>query len=189
MAAIAETVFSDYEVREMRMILGADTVGIVKCIGSVEEESEVRKTTKKCRGVVSKSRTRGTGSGTIKVTMHIPYALYIKIAGMDNAGLVEGVHAYGRDSIHPEFCLTSDVYDEDDIEKYKAWPRCVLNTGPMNKVENGAEEVAEIEAEISYMPDEFGLGMYEALASDLSTDVKAKWLNAFEPSLVRVVEA
>ena len=186
MAAIVETVFSEYEVREMHMLFGSDT-GIVKCIGSVEEESTALKITKKCRGVVAKSRTRGTGNGTLKVTMHIPWALYVKISGMESKELVEGVYGYGRSSIHPEFILTADVYDEDDVEKFKAWPRCVLNTGPTRKVENGAEEVAEIEAEIAFMPDEYGFGVYEALADEIDAEVKGKWLEAFEPSLVRSV--
>lgn len=188
MVAIAETVFSEYEVRSMNMLFGSDT-GTIHCIGSVEEESEVIKITKKCRGVVAKSRTRGTGNGTLKVTMHIPWALYVKVSGMESDDLIEGVYAYGQSSIHPEFCLTADVYDEDDIEKFKAWPRCVLSTGPARKVENGSEEVAEIEAEISFMPDSYGIGVYEALASDIAADVKGKWLNAFEPSLVHVVKA
>lgn len=188
MAAIKETVFSEYEVRVMKMLFGAD-IGTINCIGSVEEESEVIKIVKKCRGVVAKSRTRGTGNGNIKVTMHIPWALYVKISGMESEDLIEGVYGYGRSSIHPEFCLTADVYDEDDIEKFKAWPRCVLSTGPARKVENGAEEVAEIEAEIAFMPDSYGYGMYEALAADLTQEVKTKWLDAFDPSIVHVSEA
>lgn len=186
MAKIEETVFSEYEVRQMNMLFGAE-IGTVNCIGSVEEESEVIKIIKKCRGTVAKSRTRGTGNGTVKVTMHIPWVLYIKASGMENDDLVEGVYGYGRSSLHPEFCLTADVYDEDDIEKFKAWPRCVLSTGPARKVENGAEEVAEIEAEISFMPDSYGMGVYEALASELSEDVKSKWLEEFEPALVHKI--
>lgn len=188
MAAIADTVFSEYEVRVMKMILGAE-IGTVNCVGSVEEESEVIKITKKCRGVVAKACTRGTGNGTLKVTMHIPWALYVKISGMESDELIEGVYGYGRSSLHPEFVLTADVYDEDDVEKLKAWPRCVLSTGPARKVENGAEEVAEIEAEIAFMPDTYGFGVYEALAADITQEVKGKWLEAFDPSIVHVVKA
>lgn len=195
--AITETVFSEYEVRRLHMIFPAlsDTeqpeVGTIKCIGSMEEASEVKKVTKNCRGVPAKVRTRGTGTGTLKLTLHMPWALYVRVQALDgDKKLIEGVNAYGRSSLHPEFCLTADVFDEDDVEKFKAWPRCNATTGPARKVENGAEEVAEIDMELSFMPDDYDNGMYEALASDLKDEtVKTKWLKEFDPSMVHVTEA
>jgi hypothetical protein len=195
--AIAETVFSEYEVRRLHMIFRAlseteqPEIGTIKCIGSMEEASEVTKTIKKCRGVVCKTVTRGNGTGTIKLTVHMPWALYVRYNALDaDKDLIEGVNAYGRKSIHPEFCMTADVFDEDDVEKYKAWPRCNATSGPARKIENGAEEVAEIDLEVAFMPDEYDNGMYEALASDLKDEtVKSSWLKAFDPSMVHVTEA
>ena len=135
--AITETVFSEYEVRRLHMIFPAlseteqPEVGTIKCIGSMEEASEVKKVTKNCRGVPAKVRTRGTGTGTLKLTLHMPWALYVRVQALDgDKKLIEGVNAYGRSSLHPEFCLTADVFDEDDVEKFKAWPRCNATTGP-----------------------------------------------------------
>ena len=54
--------------------------------------------------------------------------------------------AYGKNSLHPTFTITADVYDEDDVRKLKAYPMCTMSTGPARKVENGADEVAEVEA-------------------------------------------
>ena len=103
--------------------------------------------------------------------------------------LADGVYGYGRNSIHPEFSLTADVFDEDDVEKFKAWPKCVMNAGPANKVENGSEEVAEVEAEIAFAPDDNGFGHYEALSAGLAENIKSKWLTSFTPDLVKKVMA
>ena len=185
MAKIKETVFSEYEARTLYAKVGEDDACPIKCTGSIEEESEVITISKKCRGVVSKKRTRGTGGGTLKVSAHMPYELYVKLMGMDSAALADGVYGYGRASVHPEFTLTGDVFDEDDVEKLKAWPRCVMNAGPANKIENGSEEVAEVEMEIGFMPDENGFGHYEALAEGLASGIQTKWLESFTPSLVK----
>lgn len=187
MAAVNETIFSEYDVKVLNFIFGtgeAKEVWPVKVVGKLEEESEIRKLIKKGRGVRIKNRTWGTGAGTLKLTAHMPYGLYVKLHGMDGEKLADGVHAYGRNSKHPEACVTGDVFDEDDVEKLKAWPKCVVSTGPARKVENGAEEVAETELEIGFGPDEEGNGMYEALADEVTEPIKAGWMESFAPALV-----
>ena len=190
---LEKTVFSEYEVKQLNCIFGTGenaVVGTIDCLGNLEEESEVRSMIKRCRGVTNKKRTWGTGSGTLKATMHVPWALYVKMMGMEDESLASGVYGYGRYSKHPEFTLTADVFDEDDVEKLKAWPKCTASTGPARKVENGAEEVAEIEAEIGFAPDEYGVGVYEALAADITDKaIVDAWLEAFTPELVRVPKA
>ncbi len=89
MSAIADTVFSEYEVRQMNVIVADKQVGTIKGIGSLEEEAEVKIVVKKCRGTVAKTRTRGTGAGTHKVTMHIPLAIYNKNLNMDQSEVAE----------------------------------------------------------------------------------------------------
>jgi hypothetical protein len=104
--------------------------------------------------------------------------------------VIEGVMAYGINSKHKNFACTQHVFDEDGEEKFKAYPKCIVETGVARKIENGAEEVAEIELEVSLMPDEYGNCVYEALASELSDEtVKTKWMTAFEPSMVQVKSA
>ena len=186
--AVIETVFSEYDVKLMNFIFctgESKEVWPVKVIGKLEEESEVRKMVKKGRGVPFKKRTWGTGSGTLKLKAHMPYGLYIKLHGMDATDLADGVSAYGRDSRHPEAVVTADVLDEDDVEKFKAWPCCVVSTGPARSVENGAEEVAETELEIGFSPDDTGRGMYEALAEGLTTAIKSGWMSSFTSTLVK----
>lgn len=182
-------VFSDFEVDQIGIkFVDEETYESANCVGSMEEEMESKTVTKSCRGVIIKERTRGTGRGTLKISWHIPWAIYTKFFGMEHDDLLEGVKAYGRNSVHKEFSLTAHVVDEDGEVKYKAYPKCtVANAGPVRKIENGAEEVAEFETEISVTPDEHGYGMYEALDSELTDEsVKGTWMTAFTPDLVQI---
>jgi hypothetical protein len=105
---------------------------------------------------------------------------------MNRENLVEGVKAFGQGSSHPEFSITQKVVDEDDEIKFKAYPRCILESGPKRPVENGQEEVPELELTIGLLPDENGECMYEALENDLDKEIAGKWMTEFEPSLVQV---
>lgn len=188
MAGITEKVFSEAEVRKIGIKIGeAEKADINECVGTWEEELEVKTVTKKCRGVVSKSRTKGTGNGTIKASMHMAQDLFAEMYGMKQEGLKDGVIAYGTKSLHPVFCVTALVLDEDDNEKLKAYPNCTIQTALTRKVENGAEEIAEIELELAITPDEEGNGMYEAVVTDLTDEeLKTKWLESFTPELVKL---
>lgn len=188
MAGITEKVFSEAEVRKIGIKIGeAAKADINECVGTWEEELEVKTVTKKCRGVASKSRTKGTGNGTIKASMHMAQDLFAEMYGMKQKGLKDGVIAYGTKSLHPVFCVTALVLDEDDNEKLKAYPNCTIQTALTRKVENGAEEIAEIELELAITPDEEGNGMYEAVVTDLTDeDLKTKWLESFTPELVKL---
>ena len=182
-------VFSDFEVKQIGFkFKSADSYNVAKCVGSLEEEMESKVITKSCRGVVVKKIVKGTGNGTLKVTLHMPWDIYTTAYGMNLDTLIEGVKAYGRNSVHESFSTVLDVEDEDGAEKLKAYPNCIMETGVTRKIENGAEEVAEVELEISTMPDEYGNGMYEALADELKDEtVKDKWLTEFTPAMVQTV--
>lgn len=178
---------SDFELDQMGIKFdGEETYVNVNCVGSIEEEMEVKTVTKSCRGVVAKERSKGTGRGTLKLSAHIPWDVYTKAYGMNLESLKEGVKAYGRNSIHKGFSLVGHVLDEDGNEKFKAYPSCMISTGVVRKIENGAEEVAEMELEIGVTPDEYGNGLYEAAADELTDEtVKTTWMTAFTPALVQ----
>ena len=184
-------VYSEYELREMGIKTeGSEAFVAANCVGSCEEELDTKVITKSCRGVVSKKVVKGAGTGKLKISMHMPYDLYTDVYGMNLDTLIKGVKAYGINSKHKEFATTQHVFDEDGIEKFKAYPKCIIETGVVRKIENGAEEVAEIELEVSLMPDEFGNCEYESLADELDDEtVKTKWMTAFEPSMVQVASA
>ncbi len=191
MAGITEKVFSEAEARKVGIRIGTATKADVnECVGTWEEELTQKTITKKCRGVVSKSRTKGTGNGTIKATLHMAQDLFAEMYGMKQTGLKDGVIAYGTKSLHPEMCVTVLVLDEDDNEKLKAYPNCSIQSALSRKIENGAEEISEIELEIAVRPDAEGNGLYEAIISDLTDeDLKTKWLEEFDPAMCKVVAA
>ena len=181
---------SEFEVKKIGFKFeGTEAYKSVECIGSMEEDMAVKTVTKKCRGVVRKKRSRGTGEGTIKLTVHIPYAIYVEAFGMDLDSLKEGVYAYGQNSKHKNFAMVADVEDEDGNEKLKAYPNAAMNTGVVRKIENGAEEVAELELEVGVMPDEYGNGLYETLVEEGDEETANEWMTAFTPEMVQVESA
>ena len=186
-----ENGFSDFEVKDSSIKFeGDETATKMGCVGSFEESMNSKTVTKKCEGVVVKTVTRGDGTGELSLSLHMRYDLYLKSFGMASDGLIDGVYAYGRDSIHKPFTLTCRVLDEDGVEKLKAYPNCIISSGKAMKVENGAEEVAEGEITISVMPDENGNGVYEAITSKITdSTVKTDWLTNFTPDLVKKVSA
>ena len=183
---------SEFEIDQIGIKFAGEsgTYQTVECIGSCEEEMTVKTVTKSCRGVVKKKRSKGTGEGTLKLSAHIPYALFAEAYGMNLDSLKEGVKAYGQNSVHKVFSLVAHVVDEDNNEKLKAYPNCTITTGVVRKVENGAEEVAELELEIGVMPDDYGNGLYEAACDELTDEsLKNTWMTAFTPALVQVASA
>lgn len=184
-------VFSEYELREMGVkFKSGENYIAANCVGSCEEELNVKIITKMCRGVVFKKTVKGAGDGKLTISMHLPWEIFTQAYGMNLETLVEGVKAYGEFSRHESFSITQHVFDEDNEEKFKAYPNCIIETGVARKIENGAEEVAEVELEVSLQPDEYGNCVYEALASELQDEtLKTNWMTKFEPSMVQVASA
>ena len=186
-----ETVFSEYEIKNSAIKINGDSSGTfvkVGCVGSIEEALDCITVTKKCEGVVKKTVTKGAGTGEAKISLHINYNLYVSLFGMDQDGLKEGVYAYGTGSRHKEFTYVAEVVDEDGNKKYIAYPKCSVKTGPGNKIENGSEEVQEIEMTFSLYSDENTNCKYECPVVELGEDIdglKTKWMTAFTPDLVK----
>lgn len=186
------SVFSKYELRKMGVKMAKATENIFKsadCVGTFEEELNVIIVKKMCRGVEVKTRPRGAGTGTVTASMHIPYDIYCDLFDMGGRDdLAEGVQGYGQNNYHQEFAIVADVYDEDGNELLLAYPRCIMQTGPNTNIENGAEEVAEIEVEISLMPDEDGYCRYECVVDDLPEGTQITpdaWMSEFTTAMVR----
>lgn len=187
-----DQIYSEFEVKNTSIKFNGteETAEKVGCVGTLEETMKVKTITKKCEGIVTKTVIKGDGTGELKITAHMRYDLFLKSYGMLSDGFKTGVYAYGRDSIHKPLCLTCEVFDEDGVKKYKAYPNCVVSSGMARKIENGAEEVAEMELTLSVMPDELGNGMYEAIDSEsLDETLKSKWMTDFNAELVKQVQA
>ena len=179
-------VFSDFEIDQMSVKFAEATAAVsMNCVGSVEEELTAKAITKSCRGVVVKKVVKGTGEGTLTISAHVPYEIFKEAFSMVLDTVKDGVLAYGSNNRHKNFILTMHIVDEDGAEKYKAYPNAIFNARPTISVENGAEEVAEVELEIAVMPDEYGNGMYEALAEGLDEAIKTAWMNNFTSALVQ----
>ena len=184
-------VFSEYEMKEISMkFIGEETASRAGCLGSLEETLDSKTITKKCEGVEQIVAVKGTGKGELKISIHIPYEIYLKMYGMKLDSLIKGVNGYGQSSIHGKFSITGKVYDEDGICKLKAYPNCIIKDGISRKIENGSEEVAEIDLTVGVNPDEEGFGMYEAPVDDLDTTKKdefiTNWMTKFTTDLVHI---
>lgn len=181
-------VFSDFELDQFAIkVAGDNAFERDDCVGSLEEDLEAITVTKKCRGIIRKSRTRGSGSGTLTISMHVKKHLADKISGMYSEGLTDGVVGYGAVSIHPEFVAVARVKDEDGIIKYKGYPKCTLTKRPTISIENGAEEVAEVEMEIALAADDYNLCMYEAIEEELTGNqlTPENWMTDFSSELAQ----
>ena len=182
MSFSANDVYSYFECDQLAMKVTGDNDYIRDdCIGTLNVERETKTVTKKCRGVTKKRKTKPTGNGTITLKMHIKMALYRKINNMINTGLQPGVYAFDNTSAMPEFSLAARVKDEDDNIMFLGFPRCKIEEINALEIENGAEEVAEVEMKISYMPDDYNKGEYQALAVELTGQVltTSNWMTTF----------
>lgn len=175
-------VYSYFECDQLAMkVAGDEAYTRDDCIGSLNVERETKTVTKSCRGVVKKRKTKPTGNGTIELKLHMKLALYRRINAMTNEGLQPGVYAFDNTQSMPELALTARVKDEDDNIMFLGYPRCKVEEINKLEIENGAEEVAEVAMKLSYMPDDFNKGEYQALEAELTGDVlNAKnWMTAF----------
>ncbi len=186
-----ETIYSRFEIKKSKIKVANDTkVYSLNCVGKLDTELNMKTITKSCAGVVKKKRNRGAGDGTATLSLHIPYELYRKIYGMDVEGLIDGVSAYGSASVHKEFSFTGVVLDEDGVELLIALPICMASSGPKQSIENGAEEVVEVEIEMDLMPDEFDFCEYEIPSAELPESItEEKWLTEFTPSMLQAPKA
>ena len=157
------------------------------CVGSIEVERETKTVTKSCRGVVKKRKTKPTGNGTITLKLHIKLVLHRKLTAMTNEGLQPGVYAWDNTVPMPEASITARVKDDDNI-MFLAYPRTKVEELNTLSIENGAEEVAEVEIKLSYMPDDYNKGEYQALKDELTGNVLTpeNWMTTFSSEMAQI---
>ena len=183
MATTAETVFSEFFLNRLGIKpAGAEDITVTDCVGSLEEEMETRTVTKSCRGRVKKSRTKGS-SGTLKITAHMPYQLYLAVFGMDGDKYATGVYAYGAETMHKECLITAEVFDEDDNVQYRAYP-CATPTTKKVAINDDDTEVAMVELEFTITADENEEIVYQALKEDVSAEIASAWMSDWAQTLI-----
>jgi hypothetical protein len=188
MSFSSSEVYSPYEVDQLAIkVAGDESYTRDDCVGKLTVERETKTVTKSCRGVVKKRKTKATGNGTVTLSMHVKLALYRKINGMTNSGLQPGVYAFDNTVAMPEVSILARVKDEDDNIMYKAFPRCKVEEINTMEIENGSEEVKEVEMKLSFMPDDYNKGEYEALAEELTGSVlnADNWMTSFSSALAQ----
>ncbi|MED3799814.1 phage tail protein [Lysinibacillus capsici] len=163
------------------------------CVGTIEGESEIVAIIKRCEGVEKKRKPK-VSKMTITISAHVRLAAQRRIFGISADGLKPGVYKYGADSIGDTFVLTAVGIDEfEDEEKLIAFSNCSANTGLTLSIENGAEEVAEIELEFTALVDDKRGIYYETYISELADEGKEEfitnWKTNFTPELVLAIPA
>ncbi|EAG8839284.1 phage tail protein [Listeria monocytogenes] len=158
------------------------------CLGSIEGETELLELVKKCGGVETKKKTTPQKM-SLTLNGHVKVPVLRDIFGLSNEGLKAGVYSYGADSLSKPFVLTADVLDEFEAQtKLIAFSNCVAATGLKITVENGADEVAEVELEFTAMIDDNRKCYYEAIISELDEADKdafvKQWHTNFTPDMV-----
>lgn len=175
-------VYSYFEADQLAIkVAGENSYVRDDCVGSIEIERETKTVIKKCRGVTKKRKTKPTGNGTLTLKMHVKLDLYRKLHAMTNEGLQPGVYAFDNTNAMPEASVTVRVKDEDDNIMFLGYPRCKVEEINKLSIENGAEEVAELEMKLSYMPDDYNKGEYQALEAELTGNVLTadNWMTTF----------
>lgn len=156
-------------------------------IGKIDGETELLEIVLKKEGIETKRKSTPQKM-TLKLNAHVLIDPLRKIFGLSNDNLQPGVYAYGSDSKGREFTLTADVIDEfEEVTKLIAFPNCVSSTGLLLSVENGADEVAELELEFTAMVDDNKKCYYEAIVDELEDSTLAtKWKTDFNYDLVKL---
>ena len=73
----------------------------------------------------------------------------------------------------------------EDVTKLIAFPNCISATGFKFTVTNGADQVAEMELNLTAYPDEYSQLYYEALSEEVDdSTVKTDWHKSFSRQLV-----
>ncbi|MDT1957573.1 phage tail protein [Carnobacterium divergens] len=184
-----ETVFDEYRITNGTIKWkGTTTSESTKlgCTGKLSLETELKTVVKTCEGdeVLSIDiPTKQTGT----LSLHMPVETARKAFGLNTKGLKKGVFAYGTQSRQGGGCLTFDVYDIfEEMKKLMALPNITFSGGFKWELENGNEEIAEVEIEFQSLKDEGNNFYYEALESEVEDeDVKTKWHENFSYALVK----
>lgn len=177
--------FCEYEIKESAIkTKDADAFEKIGCVGSFEESFNTKEIIKKCEGIVKEKRTKPDGTGELKLSMHMKWQAYVDMYSLKREKLKDGVYAYGS-AQHKVFTYVCKALDMDGEVKYKAYPNCVVSDGIARKIENGGEEVAEVELTIAVSADEYGEVMYEAPEKDITDEtVKTRWMTDWNRELV-----
>lgn len=111
---------------------------------------------------------------------HMPVGVLRDVFGLTDKGLVTGVYGYGKSSISGKGNLTFEVKDMyEENTKLIAFPNISWTGGMTINLENGLDEVAEVEVTFSALADENGFFYYETFEKTVTG-----WTKEFTSELV-----
>lgn len=178
--------FDAVEIKNASVLFkGATVTDPFGCVGTLSAETEIKSISKICGGVTQKKKSKPTQI-TVTISGHMELKVAREIFGLKNDGLIDDVYSYGIESVGKDFAFVAEEYDTfEENTRLIAFPNCSSATGFVKNIENGAEELAEFELEITALPDSYGEFYYEGI--NQPTDVQTKWLTKFDPADVRKV--
>ncbi|MBR9689171.1 phage tail protein [Bacillus cereus] len=179
-------VFDAVEIKNASLLFKGESVtSPFGCIGKLDAETEIKTISKICGGVPKKKKAKPTQL-TVKISGHMELKAARKMFGLKNEGLIDDVYSYGIESVGEDFSFVAEEYDTfEDNNRLIAFPNCSAATGFVKSIENGADELAEFEVEITALPDAYGEFYYEGI--NLPADVQTKWLTKLNPADLRKV--
>lgn len=177
-------VFDAVEIKNASVLFkGEQVTEPFGCIGKLDAETEIKSKSKICGGVTQKKKSKPTQMN-IKISGHMQLKVIREIFGITNKGLIDGVYSYGTNSLGKDFSFVAEEFDTfEENTRLIAFPNCSSATGFIKSVENGAEELAEVELEITALPDEFNEFYYEGI--ELPEDIAKEWMTKFDPAKLR----
>ncbi|PGK10540.1 phage tail protein [Bacillus cereus] len=174
-------VFDAVEINNASVLFkGATVTDPFGCVGKLDAETEIKSISKICGGVTKKKKSKATQL-TVKISGHMQLKVARDIFGITNEGLIDGVYSYGIESVGKDFAFVAeenDIFEENT--RLIAFPNCSSASGFVKSIENGADELAPFELEITALPDAYGKFYYEGI--NLPADVQTKWLTKFDPA-------
>lgn len=164
---------------------GEATAVASDCNGSIAVETETQTIEKKCGQTVVASKSKPVKM-TVTVSAKVPVEVFRRVNGIKQLDeLKEGVYAYGANG-GERFTLTVEIVDEfTDETKLLAFPTLALSNGLAFEIENGADEVADLEIETTAYQDERGQWYYEAFPTDATEVDSQEWLTSFTDNTVK----
>ncbi|HHK5566188.1 TPA: phage tail protein [Bacillus thuringiensis] len=177
-------VFDAVEIKNASVLFkGEHVTDPFGCVGKLDAETEIKSVEKKCGGFTQKKKSKPTQMN-VKISGHMQLKVIRNIFGITNEGLIDGVYSYGIDSLGKDFAFVAeelDIFEENT--RLIAFPNCTSATGFVKSVENGAEELAEVELEVTALSDEFGRFYYEGI--ELPETVAKEWMAKFDSAKLR----
>lgn len=159
----------------------------IECTGSLSVDSETKTISKVCEGIVT-DEISVIESMAVDLSGHMPVEVLRNVYGISTDGNIEGVYSFNRDSRGQVGTWTWDITSPFQTDrKLIAFPRLSVQGGLSWSLENGGDEVAEVEISFSALPDERGNFYYEAMESEVDTTVVNKWHKEFSTELVEGV--